>query len=138
MTLLHTLLLFYNYTFSFNVKIIFSAKCPADTFLDVPGATSSSDCNACSAKIAINMVTLDREFGSASSSDCVCNARFLDIGKYDDQGNLRAIDARCIDCPDGANCTNAGAALNQVDSLEGFWRADWTSYQFFPCLKVYF
>ena len=103
----------------------------------MPGATSSSDCNACSAKIAINMVTLDREFGSASSSDCVCNARFLDIGKYDDQGNLRAIDARCIDCPDGANCTNAGAALNQVDSLEGFWRADWTSYQFFPCLKEY-
>ena len=113
------------------------SRCPADTFRTTSGATSSSDCSSCSAKIGNNMVTLDREFGSDTANDCVCKERYLDVGKYDKKNNVRDVQSRCIDCPNGADCTSPGAALTAVNALPNYWRADWKSHEFFPCLKEF-
>ena len=94
-------------------------RCPFDTFREKEGATSSSDCSACAARVGNNMVTLDQQFGSDTPNDCVCKAGYLDVGAYDDAGNLRGVDSRCIICPEGANCASPGANLGV--SLIGFF-----------------
>ena len=82
-------------------------RCPANTFRVDSGATSPSDCYGCSAKVANNMVTL-AQFGSHTPDDCVCDSSYLDVGKFDESGQIRSLATRCIDCPFGADCRKPG------------------------------
>jgi hypothetical protein len=98
-----------------------------------PGALTS--CSSCSSgNFAPNFgtdVCLPCPENSASdpgSSVCRCAA------KYFARGN--GANMLCVPCPGGAICDAPGMTENALLSRDGYWRADNTTLDFYPCLQT--
>ena len=83
--------------------------CPPDTYSEVEGATSLSDCTECK-----NDRTTGKLTGRSVDSDCKCRSKLYYVHPFSKE---------CTPCPAGADCSSKnGLEMEEIFPLPGFWK----------------
>jgi len=99
-----------------NTGAVSCIECPSNTAAPFSGTVSCIRCSASS-------------FSSTDRLTCICN-----VGLYAANANASTSEILCLPCPRGADCSESGLTIAKLNSIDGWWRADNSSLNFYRCL----
>ena len=125
-----------------------ATRCPAGFFSEKAGLSSQDQCSPCppghyclqGSRIACGSNTFNPFEGSSSARECL----LCPLNSGSGAGAAHAdncscavdfvkVNGSCVLCPDGASCKSAGATVESLPLVRGYWRFGNSSLSIYRC-----